>query len=89
MNFGDERLFYGNLRTHIGATIYKSLFTINLDGGQFGGSTNTTFTNGDDRFVSEVGILDMDQNLVIVGKLSRPIRIADSSTVAIELTLDF
>ena len=42
-----------------------------------------------DRFVSEVGILDSDQNLVMVGKLSRPIRIADSSTASIELTIDF
>ena len=89
MTFGDERLFYGNLRTHIGATIYKSLFTINVDGGQFGGSTNTTFRNGEDRFITEIGILDNNQNIVIVGKLSRPIRVADSSTVAIELTLDF
>jgi len=89
MTFGDERLFYGNLRTHIGATIYKSLFTINVDGGQFGGSTNTTFKNGEDRFITEIGILDNNQNIVIVGKLSRPIRVADSSTVAIELTLDF
>jgi hypothetical protein len=89
LNFGDERLFYGNLRTHIGATIYKSLFTINIDGGQIGSSTNTTFKNGTDRFITEIGILDNEQNLVIVGKLSRPIRIADSSTAAIELTLDF
>ena len=89
LTFGDERLFYGNLRTHIGATIYKSLFTINVDGGQIGSSTNTTFKNGTDRFITEIGILDNEQNLVIVGKLSRPIRIANSSTAAIELTLDF
>tara|TARA_Y100001937_G_scaffold107788_1_gene150778 strand:- start:972 stop:3206 length:2235 start_codon:yes stop_codon:yes gene_type:complete len=89
MNFGDERLFYGNLRTHIGATIYKSLFTVNIDGATFGSSSNTTFEMGDDRFISEVGILDNNQNLVLVGKLSRPIRIADSSTAAIELTIDF
>ena len=28
MTFGDERLFYGNLRTYIGATIYKTLFLV-------------------------------------------------------------
>ena len=89
LTFGDERLFYGNLRTFIGATIYKSLFTINIDGATFGSSSNPTFTLGEDRFISEVGILDNNQNLVLVGKLSRPIRIADSSTAAIELTIDF
>ena len=89
LNFGDERLFYGNLRTFIGATIYKTLFTINVDGAQLQSSSNTTYTIGEDRFVSEVGILDNDGNLVMVGKLSRPIRIADSSTASIELTIDF
>ena len=43
LNFGDERLFYGNLRTFIGATIYKTLFTINVDGAQLQSSSNTTY----------------------------------------------
>ena len=89
LTFGDERLYYGNLRTFIGATIYKTLFTINVDGATLQSSSNTTYTVGNDRFVSEVGILDNDGNLVMVGKLSRPIRIADSSTASIELTIDF
>ena len=89
MTFGDGRLVYGTLRTYIGSTIYKTLFTVNVDGAQLGSSSNTTYVAGMDRFVSEVGILDSDQNLVMVGKLSRPIRIADSSTASIELTIDF
>jgi hypothetical protein len=89
MTFGDERLFYGNLRTHIAATIYKSLFNISIDGATIASSSNTTYDFGDDRYVSEVGILDNNNNLVLVGKLSRPIRIADSTTASIELTIDF
>tara|TARA_R110000803_G_scaffold5634_6_gene18579 strand:- start:2007 stop:4232 length:2226 start_codon:yes stop_codon:yes gene_type:complete len=89
MTFGDERLFYGNLRTHIGATIYKSLFNITVDGSTIASSSNSTFTIGEDRYVSEIGILDGNQNLVLIGKLSRPIRLADSTTASIELTIDF
>ncbi|MHA2010232.1 MAG: hypothetical protein ACXACY_20620 [Candidatus Hodarchaeales archaeon] len=89
MTFGDERLFYGNIRTYIGATIYKTLFNINLDGASIGSTSNTTFSFGDDRYISEVGILDNNQNLVLVGKLSRPIRLADSTTASLELTIDF
>jgi hypothetical protein len=89
MTFGDERLFYGNLRTYIGATIYKTLFNININGASISSSSNPTFDFGDDRYVSEVGILDSNQNLVLVGKLSRPIRIADSTTASLELTIDF
>ena len=89
MTFGDERLFFGNLRTYIGATIYKSLFNVTVDGATIASSSNTTFTVGDDRYVSEIGILDNSQNLVLVGKLSRPIRLADATTASIELTIDF
>ena len=89
MTLGDERLFYGNLRTHIGATIYKSLFNINVDGATISSSSNPTYEFGDDRYISEIGILDNNQNLVLVGKLSRPIRLADSTTASIELTIDF
>jgi hypothetical protein len=89
LTFGDERLFYGNLRTYIGATIYKSLFNINIDGASISSSSNPTYEFGDDRYVSEIGILDSSQNLVLVGKLSRPIRISDSTTASIELTIDF
>ena len=89
MNFGDERLFYGNLRTYIGATIYKTLFSANIDGRNFGSSTNPTYTTGKDRFVSEVGILDENNDLVMISKLSRPIKIGDTSTASIEITMDF
>jgi hypothetical protein len=89
MTLGDERLFYGNLRTHIGATIYKTLFNITVDGASIASTSNSTYEFGDDRYVSEIGILDNNQNLVLVGKLSRPIRISDSTTASIELTIDF
>ncbi len=89
MTFGDERLFYGNLRTYIGATIYKTLFNINVDGATIASTSNPTFGFGDDRYVSEVGILDNNQNLVLVGKLSRPIRLGDTTTASLELTIDF
>jgi len=39
--------------------------------------------------VSEIGILDGDNELVLIGKLSRPIPITNSSIASIELTIDF
>ena len=89
MTFGDERLFYGNLRTYIGATIYKTLFNINVDGATICSSSNPSFDNTCERFITEVGILDDSENLVLVGKLSRPIKISDASTASLELTIDF
>ena len=89
MNFGDERLFYGNLRTHIGATIYKTLFSLNIDGSEFADSTNITYDGEEDRYITEVAILNDLGALVMVGKLSRPIRIANATTATIEVTMDF
>jgi hypothetical protein len=89
MNFGDERLFFGNLRTHIGATMYKTLFTLNIDGAEFGDSSNVTYDTGSDRYVSEVAIRNTNGALVMSGKLSRPIRIANATTATIEVTMDF
>jgi len=89
MTFGDERLFYGNLNTYIGATIYKSLFSINIDGVEASRSTNPTYTNGIDRFITEIGILSSSGVLVMEGKLSRPIKISDQTTATIEMTMDF
>jgi hypothetical protein len=92
LTFGDERLFYGNLRTHIGATIYKSLFTVSIDGALLPRSTNPTYStqlNDGNRFVSEIGILDNNSEIVLVGKLSRPIQIKNSSVASIELVIDF
>ena len=87
MTFGDERLFYGNLNTFIGATVYKTLFNISVDGATMSSSSNPTYNNGD-RFITEIGILS-GSDLVLVGKLSRPIKLSDQGTASIELTIDF
>lgn len=94
LQFGDERFFYGNLTTFIGATIYKTIFDIRIAPGQFNSTTNITRskdinTNLPDIKVDEVGIYDDNQNLVCIGKLSTPIPLSVGNTVMIELSLDF
>jgi len=94
LQFGDERFFYGNLETYIGATIFKTIFDIRINSGQFVATTNETrstdpSTNPPDIRVSEVGIYDSDNDLVVIGKLSKPIKLEAGSTVMIELSMDF
>ena len=93
LQFGDERFFYGNLNTYIGATVYKTIFNIDVNAATFNTTTNTTrskdlTTNPPNIKISEVGIYDTDKNLVCVGKLSTPIALA-SNTITIELSMDF
>jgi hypothetical protein len=94
LQFGDERFFYGNLTTFIGATIYKTIFDIRVNSGQFNATTNPTrsqdlTTNPPNIKVSEVGIYDTAKNLVCIGKLSTPVALVAGNTIMLELSMDF
>lgn len=94
LQFGDERFFFGNIETYIGATIYKTFFPITINSGQFDTTSNTTrskdpSTNPPDIMVSEVGIYDSNSNLVIIGKLSKPTKLIVGNTIMMELSMDF
>ena len=94
LQFGDERFFYGNIRTFIGATIYKTIFDIRVNSGLFDATTNPTrstdpATNPADIRISEVGIYDNNQNLVCIGKLSKPVSLTAGNTIMLELSMDF
>jgi hypothetical protein len=91
LQFGDERFFYGNIDTYIGANIYKTLFGLSIDASQFQFTSNPTrgTTNTSNLKVSEVGIYDNNNNLVVVGKTSQPIDLDSGQTIMIELSMDF
>lgn len=94
LQFGDERFFYGNLDTFIGATIYKTLFDIRVNSAQYSLTTNPTrskqpSTNPPDIKVTEAAIYDSSNNLVVIGKLSMPVPLSVGNTIMLELSLDF
>jgi hypothetical protein len=94
LQFGDERFFYGNVEAFIGAKIFKTLFDIRIDSGLFNNTTNPTrnsdsITNPPLIKVSEVGVYDNSNNLVIIGKISKPIKLVPGQTIMIEMSIDF
>ena len=94
LQFGDERFFYGNINTYIGATIYKTIFDIKIDS-EFKLTSNPTRSKDDSTKpsvikVSEVGIYDTNKNLVCIGKLSTPVPLTtQQNTINLELSMDF
>jgi len=89
LQFGDERLFLGNIETYIGATIFKSIFSISVDGRLYNLSNNPTWVDTTVNVrLSEVGIYDDNQELVIIGKLSKAMTLTNN-TIMLELSLDF
>lgn len=94
LQFGDERFFYGNLETYIGATIFKTIFDIRLNSSDFNRTTNPTrslqpLTNPPDIKVTEVAIFDSNRDMVIIGKLSQPVVLKTGNTIMLELSIDF
>jgi hypothetical protein len=71
INFGDEYLFFGNVETDIQATVYEMRYYVNLPYNQFTVSTNPTL-NGDDIYITEVGLYDSDYDLMFISKLESP-----------------
>jgi len=90
LQFGDERFFYGNVETFIGATIYKTIFKISINASDFRTTSNPSRTSTlINTRVNEVGIYDSDGDLVIISKLSDPVELVPGKTVTLELSMDF
>jgi hypothetical protein len=72
LNFGDEYYFYGNVETDVQATIYEMRYKINLGAAQFQASSNPGWVNGNPLYISEIGLYDSNDDLMIISKLQSP-----------------
>jgi len=72
LNFGGEYYFYGEIETEIQATIYEMNYLCNLGSVQFKKSSNPTWTDSDDIYISEIGLYDDEKNLMIITKVQSP-----------------
>jgi hypothetical protein len=74
LNFGDEYYFYGNLETDIMATIYEMKYLINLGNNQFTSTSNPTFVQGTQPFITEIGLYNSNKDLMVISKLQSPVK---------------
>jgi hypothetical protein len=74
LNFGDEYFFYGNIETEIQATIYEMRYLCNLSQNEFTYTSNPTWSAGTTSYVTEIGLLDENRNLMAISKLQSPIQ---------------
>ena len=72
LNFGDEYYFYGNFETDISATIYEMKYLINLNRNQFTNTSNPTWTSGTKSYITEIGLYDQNNDLIVISKLQSP-----------------
>jgi hypothetical protein len=60
------------LETDIQATIYQMKYLINLSRNQFTDTSNPTWTSGTTSYVSEIGLYDVNKDLIVISKLQSP-----------------
>jgi hypothetical protein len=72
LNFGDEYYFYGTLETDIQATIYEMKYKINLGDAEFQASSNPGWVNGNPLYITEIGLYNNDNELMVISKLQSP-----------------
>ena len=89
--FGDESFFYGNLDVNILSTTFKTSIIAYAKNDQINSSNNFTFDPNQDTntYITEVGILDQNNNLVAVGKPTYPIKKSIGRFVTFQLEIDF
>ena len=92
LNFGNETFFYGNLTTGIQANVFKTVITVYAKNNEYNSSeSNTTFDEVYDKnvYITEIGILNANDELVAVAKPAYPIVKNESRYFAFQLELDF
>ena len=92
LTFGNEAFFYGNLTTGIQANVFKTIITILARNDEFNSSLyNSTYDSlyNSDTFITEIAILNNNNELVATAKPSYPITKNSSRYLAFQLELDF
>ncbi len=89
LSFGDETYFLGTIRTKIRADVFTTDIVIDMGMNEYNYSTNPTWNEGDDIYVSEVGIYSENGDLVAIGKLNNPIKKNSNISRKIKFNIDF
>ena len=91
LTLGNEDFFFGNIKTKIGATSFKTVFTVEITDSQLNASQNGGFdgTQDENAYITEIGILNTLGDLVAVGKPTFPIKKNSSRYLTFQLELDF
>jgi len=90
LQFGDEQFFYGNLEASGVITNYRTIFNFTVPPNLWNFSQNPTYPgSGQNVRISEIGVYDNVGNLVAIGKFIIPIEKTTTTTILLEIALDF
>lgn len=89
--FGNESFVFGNIDVDILATTYKTSIVAYAKNDILNTTNNDTFDSelDDETYITAVGILDADDNLVAIGKPTYPMRKTIGRFLTYQLEIDF
>ena len=87
--FGDETFFLGNVGADIHADVYTTNLSIILQLNEFNSSNNLSWDGLSSVAITEIGIYDINKNLVAIAKLNDPIEKNDTISRTIAFAIDF
>lgn len=83
--FGDEQPFPGSVRLVRSSDIEVMNFLINLPSTQFTTTQNPTYTNGKDKMITDVTLLDNNKEVLVVAKTAKPVKRTGTQVFAVKL----
>lgn len=89
LSFGEETMFFGNVKTEIEAIIHTTNIPIDLPMHEFNITNNKTWDGETSVYITEIGIYDDHNNLVGIGKLNNPIEKNNTISRNIIFSIDF
>jgi hypothetical protein len=91
LNFGSEDFFFGTIDAQVLTTKYKTVISVIAANYQYNSTNNSTFNSltDDYTYITEIAILDNQNNTVAVGKPTYPLKKANSRYLAFQLIIDF
>jgi hypothetical protein len=91
LTYGDEYMYYGNIKAGIKATVFKTVITVVLPNNQFNSTLNKSFdpVYNTNIYITEIDVLDNAGKVVAVGKPTVPITKNVNNYLAIQLEIDF
>jgi len=90
LQIGSEPLLFGYMSGNYATDIYKTSAVCVAKNNEFNNTQNITFDEGSNEYVyiTEVGLYNESNELLMVGKLSRPIKKNSTKFVTVKLELD-
>lgn len=91
LTWGDEAFFFGSIDAQVFNTVYKTIITVVAANYEFNQSNNDTYNSlyDDYTYITEIAILDGQNQTVAIGKPTYPLRKSNARYLAFQLQIDF